>query len=96
MRHLYLVTYDIADPKRLRRVFKLMRGYGDHIQYSVFRCELSPRERKELVQSLRHIINHRHDQVLFFPLGPPGGTREQEIESVGRPYAPVDRVAIVI
>jgi len=29
--YLYLVTYDICDPKRLRKVYRLMRGYGDHL-----------------------------------------------------------------
>lgn len=28
MRQRYLVTYDIGDPKRLRKVFKLLKGYG--------------------------------------------------------------------
>ena len=38
MRQSYLVCYDISDDKRLRKVFKTMRGYGDHLQYSVFEC----------------------------------------------------------
>ncbi len=41
MRQSYLVTYDIADEKRLRKVFKIMRGYGDHLQYSVFECQFT-------------------------------------------------------
>ena len=32
MRMSYLVCYDISDEKRLRKVFKAMRGYGDHIR----------------------------------------------------------------
>src|ERR1035438_4086458 len=32
----YLICYDICDDKRLRKVFQTMRGYGDHLQYSVF------------------------------------------------------------
>ena len=33
----YIVTYDIADPKRLRQVYDTMRGYGTWLQLSVFR-----------------------------------------------------------
>jgi CRISPR-associated protein Cas2 len=33
--HLYLVAYDIHDKKRLRRVFKLMKGFGQWLQLSV-------------------------------------------------------------
>jgi len=96
MRDLYLVTYDITEPKRLRRVFKLLRGFGDHIQYSVFRCELTEQRRRQLVERLAGIINERQDQVLFFSLGPPGGMREQEVESVGRPYRRPCRQAIIV
>ena len=41
MRHNYVVTYDISDPKRLRKVYKMMLGYGEHLQLSVFQCELN-------------------------------------------------------
>ena len=41
MRTSYLVCYDISDDKRLRKVFKLMRGFGDHLQFSVFECQFT-------------------------------------------------------
>ena len=41
MRTSYLICYDISDDKRLRKVFQTMRGYGDHLQYSVFECQLT-------------------------------------------------------
>lgn len=96
MRLLYIVTYDICDDKRLRSVFGLMRGYGDHMQYSVFRCELSDQERAELIEKLSQILNHDEDQVLFFPLGPAGGEREQGILSIGRTYVAVERGPVVV
>ena len=36
----YLVCYDIRDPQRWRRCFKLLKGYGEGLQYSIFRCRL--------------------------------------------------------
>jgi CRISPR-associated protein Cas2 len=43
MRQGYIVTYDVCNPKRLRKVFKTMQGYGEHLQLSVFRwVQLSP------------------------------------------------------
>ena len=39
---LYIVTYDIADQRRWRRVFKAMQGYGEWLQLSVFQCRLTP------------------------------------------------------
>ncbi len=96
MRLLYIVTYDICDDKRLRAVFRLMTGYGDHMQYSVFRCELSAQEKIELIERLSGLLKHDEDQVLFFPLGPVGGDREQGIRSVGRPYTPIERGPVVV
>ena len=45
MRTTYLVSYDIADDKRLKQVFKVCKNYGNHLQYSVFECDLNPAER---------------------------------------------------
>ncbi len=95
MRHSYVVTYDISDPKRLRKVFRLMLGYGDHLQLSVFQCELNARELVELKHALGDIIHHHEDQVLFANLGPVEGRARESIESLGRLYVDPERTAIV-
>jgi CRISPR-associated protein Cas2 len=92
----YVVTYDVSDPKRLRLVYKTMKGYGAHLQLSVFRCELSDRERIQLIAKLAKIIKHDEDQVLFFPLGPPGGLRDGAVEWIGRTYRPTARGPLVV
>jgi len=70
MRSSYLVSYDIADEKRLRLVFKTMRAYGDHLQFSVFECQLTAADLVRLRGELSAIIHHKEDQVLFVYLGP--------------------------
>jgi CRISPR-associated protein Cas2 len=37
MRQAFVVSYDVCCPKRLRKVFRVLRGFGDHVQLSVFR-----------------------------------------------------------
>ena len=37
----YLVSYDIRDRARYRRTHRVIKGYGEAVQYSVFRCKLS-------------------------------------------------------
>jgi len=96
LRLLYVVTYDIRDDKRWRRVFKLMRGYGDHLQYSVFRCELNDRERIELMEKLTKAIRHDQDQVLMFPLGPAGGQREVNVHALGMEYRRSPHEAVIV
>ena len=48
MKQWYLVSYDVRDEKRLRRVARLLEGYGVRMQYSVFRCYLAHREVERL------------------------------------------------
>lgn len=96
MRRLYLVTYDIRDDKRWRGVYKTLRGFGDRIQYSVFRCDLTDAERVIMQGKLNELIHHREDQVLIIPLGPAGGQIESSIISLGAAYQPLDRTPLVV
>ncbi|MFN0112541.1 MAG: CRISPR-associated endonuclease Cas2 [Blastocatellia bacterium] len=97
MRNRYIVSYDIGNDKRLRRVHKTMRGFGDALQYSVFLCDLSPSERTILLEKLTPIINHREDQIMLVNLGPADGQSGQRIETIGRGLSPsLERVAIIV
>jgi CRISPR-associated protein Cas2 len=96
MRTGYLVSYDIADPKRLRAVFKTLNGYGDALQYSVFRCELSDQEKALLVAALDAIIHHGEDQVMIVDLGPARGRARRVIEVLGRRDPPPTNGPLVV
>ncbi|NJO74208.1 MAG: CRISPR-associated endonuclease Cas2 [Leptolyngbyaceae cyanobacterium RM1_406_9] len=52
----YLISYDIRDPKRWRKAYQLLKGYGETLQYSIFRCRLSQREREKLRWELEKIL----------------------------------------
>jgi CRISPR-associated protein Cas2 len=96
MRRFTLISYDIADDKRRDRIARVLLGYGDRIQYSVFCCTLSPRERILLRDKLRPHLNHREDQVLFLDAGPcTGSNTEPEIETLGRALLQTPRCQIV-
>ena len=45
----YVVCYDITDPKRWRKVYRLLNGYGRRLQYSIFRCRLTARAMEKLL-----------------------------------------------
>ncbi len=96
MRNVYVVCYDISNDRRLRKVYKVMRGFGAHIQLSVFRCELSPRERIEMIAALAPIIDHDQDQVLLVDVGPAEGRGSITFEALGRAYVSPQRHAIVV
>ena len=97
MRNVYLVSYDVADDKRLRLTYKKMCGFGDPMQYSVFRCELSPTERQILKEALWEILNWEEDRVMLVDLGPAGARGDRCVELWGPPRVeiPSRRAAIV-
>lgn len=68
-RRRYLVAYDIRHPARLRKVFEVMKSYGEHLQYSVFLCDLDGTEKPGLMLHLGSIINHAVDSVVIVDLG---------------------------
>jgi CRISPR-associated protein Cas2 len=97
MRNVYLVSYDVADDKRLRKTYKKMRGFGDPLQYSVFRCELSPTEKQLLKEALWEILNWAEDRVMLLDLGPVGARGDQCMEFWGEPRVePAGRTALVV
>jgi len=69
MRRSFLLCYDIANPKRLRRIHRVAKAYGEPWQYSVFYCVLSAIDRVRLERQLAELINHHEDQVLIIDLG---------------------------
>jgi CRISPR-associated protein Cas2 len=96
MQSRYLVSYDICDDARRTAVYKAMRGFGDHLQYSVFRCDLSAQEVVELRATLHPLLDHGEDQVLVVDLGPVDGRGATCVESIGRPYSTPERRVVVI
>jgi CRISPR-associated protein Cas2 len=96
MRNVYLVCYDVSSDRRVKRVYKVMRGFGDHLQLSVFRCELSARERAEMIAALSQVIDHKVDQVLMVDIGPADGRAGEVFATLGRPYSQPERHAVVI
>ena len=79
----FLVTYDICCPSRLRRVHKLMLGHGQPIQYSVFRCFLTPARKVTLMSRMLEIIHCNEDQVILFELGSADTAMTRPIEVLG-------------
>lgn len=96
MRTSYLVCYDISDDKRLRQVHKVMRGFGDHLQYSVFECQLTAMDLARCRGELSDIIHHGQDQVLFVDLGPSEGRGDRVITALGKAYSAIDAPCIVV
>ena len=93
--HLYIVAYDIADAKRWRRVFKLMQGYGEWLQLSVFQCRLSRRRHAELLALLDEIIHHDDDHIITLDIGVAEAVKPK-VMSLGKDFKPVAREPVIV
>lgn len=64
-----IVSYDVSDDRRRRKVAKIMEGYGYRVQYSVFECDLEAEQVRTLQRRLRPYISKRAgDSARFYPL----------------------------
>lgn len=93
--HLYIVTYDVRDPKRWRRVFRIMEGRGEWLQLSVFQCRLSRRGAAELTAALSDVIKHDEDHVVLLDLGPADEVKPR-VTSLGKSFTAVSRGPVIV
>ena len=93
--HLYVISYDISDTKRWRRVFRTMKGYGEWLQLSVFQCCLRRERMAELIALLDGIIRHGQDHVVILDLGPADAVKPR-ITSLGKEFKPVQKEPVIV
>ena len=96
MRNRFIVAYDVSNAKRLRRTFKKMNGFGEPVQYSVFSCDLSRKERVLLEEALTEIINLKEDRVLIIDTGPIEGRSSETLSTLGKQLKPEAREVTVV
>lgn len=92
----YLVSYDIADPDRLRKVHAVVKASAHHIQDSVYEALMTAKERVLFEERLKRVINQKEDQVIFFDLGSAERTELPEITTLGLVYRPQVRGSVVL
>ncbi|PCG14245.1 MULTISPECIES: CRISPR-associated endonuclease Cas2 [Sphingomonas] len=95
---LMLVTYDVGteDPagrRRLRRVARTCKDFGQRVQNSVFECDVDPAQWAMLRAALLDEIDPAKDSLRFYALGAKG---RMKIEHVGAKAAPDLTGAIIL
>ena len=73
-----------------------MNGFGEPVQYSVFSCDLSRKERVLLEEALTEIINLKEDRVLIIDTGPVEGRGVEMLAMLGRQLKPAPREVTVV
>jgi len=64
--HHILATYDISDPKRLIKVGKIMKDYGERVLKSVFECNISESRFQHMKKRIEDTIDHTEDSVRYY------------------------------
>jgi CRISPR-associated protein Cas2 len=96
MRRCYLVCYDIRNPNRLRRVHRVLKGFGEPWQYSVFYCVLKPIDRVRMQTALEGEMNLKLDKALILDLGEDERATREAVTILGQPVPQVGSRIIVI
>ena len=79
----YLVSYDVADPERLRKVHAVVKATAVRVQDSVYEALLTDKERVLLEERLRRVMNLKEDQVMFIDLGDASRTAVDSVVTMG-------------
>lgn len=91
MRELYLViAYDTPDDRRRARLAKLLKGFGERRQYSVFEARLTREQWAHLKGKLEALVNKEEDVLAVYFLPPEAVGRTWRIghEGLKRPRTP--------
>jgi CRISPR-associated protein Cas2 len=78
-----VISYDIVENRRRTKVLKFLKGWGTHVQYSVFECELSPPELLKVQRGLAQLIDRQTDSVRLYQLDA-AMLRRAQVLGVGR------------
>ena len=64
----YVISYDIPDDRRRSQLAKVLKGFGNRVQYSVFEAHLNKRQYEELKRAVERLIEPSEDSVRYYAL----------------------------
>jgi CRISPR-associated protein Cas2 len=63
-----VVAYDLPDNRRRTKLFKTMKGFGKHTQFSVFECELPEHHFRKMLAAIEKIMMGSEDNIKVYVL----------------------------
>jgi CRISPR-associated protein Cas2 len=66
----YIITYDIQNSKRRKKLSELLQMYGVRVNYSVFELDITKNELKEIIDTIKtnKLIKKKIDSIRFYYL----------------------------
>ncbi len=85
----FVVTYDLpatkAGNKRRRKLAKLLEGFGDRAQFSVFEVDVTQEDYEKMIHKIEKLVDPENDQVRVYPLSTKG-KKDLHIIGEGEPF----------
>lgn len=75
-----VISYDIPEDNRRTKIHKVLKSYGQWMQYSVFECQLTQTQYAKLRSRLSKLIKPKEDSVRFYFLC---GCCQAKVERIG-------------
>jgi len=66
--HTWVVAYDVSDTRRRTEIAKMLRSFGNRVQFSVFECRMNENEITSLRRKIMDICNIKEDRIRWYPL----------------------------
>lgn len=89
---LYVIAYDIPNDKRRTKIHKMLCGFGEWTQYSLFECFLDARDLVQLRARLQELIEPDEDSVRIYMMC---SACKERVETIGSP-PPVEKITYII
>lgn len=86
----WIISYDICDPRRLRRVYRLCCDQATSLQNSVFWAEFSRKELENFIRQLETEIDSSEDDVRIYPV-----SDLSQLQLVGQSRLPLEMEGLV-
>lgn len=68
MTNYYIITYDIEEDRDRNKIMKILKDYGNRLQYSVYQCNLDEKNLMALVKKLQKRLRSQNDSIIVFKL----------------------------
>ena len=88
----YIITYDITNNKRRKKLSDLLEGYGIRVNFSVFECELTKTQLNKIIEEITYkkLINKKEDSIRFYHIHQDSIAKSFELCNKPEPFEPVE------
>lgn len=63
-----VVSYDISDDNKRRKIAEILKDYGARVQYSVFECNLDKKQLRQMIKELLSHVDKDRDSLRIYYL----------------------------